>query len=236
MENLLRQWIAKRLRQTITIGDGRLGTSDIQQDIKCLGCDKFIAISERKKWCSQKCYAKNIRLRRRKKLDKKPCANCGELFRPSSIKNTLCSTPCRDSNRRFWNEQRNERARKFREKFGREKINCGYCGKTFEKTTPNRKYCSNKCRIANNYKIKTLEIKTFTATLRDVTDADIKRSQFSEEIRAFKKAGKKIVSFPTISEKQKDLIIKGCDSDSLYEDLDQFYEMNRFITNEERTK
>ena len=67
----------------------------------------------------------------------------------------------------------------------------------------------------------------WSATLREVTDADIARSQFSEEIRAFKQAGKKIVSFPEIKSEQKDFIIEGHDSDTLSEDLEQFYDVNK---------
>ena len=65
--------------------------------------------------------------------------------------------------------------------------------------------------------------------MREVTEADITRSQFSEEIRAFKEAGKKIVSFPEIKSEseQKDFIIEGHDSDTLSEDLEQFYDVNK---------
>ncbi len=63
--------------------------------------------------------------------------------------------------------------------------------------------------------------------MRTVTEADITRSQFSEELRVFKKAGKKIVSFPEVESSAKEFTIEGQDSDSLAEDLDQFYNVNK---------
>ena len=63
--------------------------------------------------------------------------------------------------------------------------------------------------------------------MREVTEADITRSQFSEELRVFKKAGRKIVSFQEVEPPALNIVIEGQDSDTLAEDLDQFYNVNK---------
>ena len=227
MENLLGQWIAKRIRKTISDGNGGVGTADIQPGIKCLGCEKSIPEHLNKRWCSQKCYQKNRRARRLRTREKIPCHYCGEYFRPKSKLNTLCSQSCKTANKKKYFEIRWEKYRDRRKQLKAVRAKCKYCGIDFEVTRPNRLYCSKECRNLNRInKFKPLKVFEWSATLREVTDADITRSQFSEEIRAFKEAGKKIVSFPEIKSSQKDFIIEGHDSDTLSEDLDQFYDVN----------
>ena len=77
MEKIFGKWIAERLRKTISNGNGRLGTEDIQPDIKCLGCENTIPEHLNKRWCSQKCYQKNRRARRIKDREYIPCSYCG---------------------------------------------------------------------------------------------------------------------------------------------------------------
>ena len=228
MEKIFGKWIAERIRKTITIGDGRLGTADIQPDIKCLGCEKSIPEHLNKRWCSQKCYQKNRRERRNKNREYIPCSYCGEYFIPKSTQNKLCSSSCQTSNKKKYFEIRWKKYRDRRKQLKPLRKKCKHCGISYEVTRPNRLYCSKECRNLNRIRIiKPLKVFEWSATLREVTDADIARSQFSEEIRAFKQAGKKIVSFPEIKSEQKDFIIEGHDSDTLSEDLEQFYDVNK---------
>ena len=60
--------------------------------------------------------------------------------------------------------------------------------------------------------------------MREVTEYDIKSSEFSEEIRAYKKSGKKIITFPAITPSSHDVHIDGVgvDNETLQEELSNF--------------
>jgi len=64
----------------------------------------------------------------------------------------------------------------------------------------------------------------FVPQLRDVTEDDIKSSQFSEEIKAFKRTGKRIITFPEIVHSTLDVNIEelGQDNEDLLEELSNF--------------
>ncbi len=66
-------------------------------------------------------------------------------------------------------------------------------------------------------------------SLREVTDHDISTSEFSEQIKAFKKSGKKIITFPPITPSTHEVNVEGygVDNDRFEEDLSNFNSRNK---------
>ena len=226
MENIFGQWIAEIIRKSSSAGSGSMAKKDSRL-IKCKGCENTFPESLNKRWCSGSCYQKNRRARRLNDREYVKCSHCGDYFLPTSRINKLCSARCQAENKKLYFEKRWAKYRDRRKKLKPKRANCKYCGVSFEVTKPNRLFCSKDCRNLNRVRPKTEKLFEWSATMRTVTEADITRSQFSEELRVFKKAGKKIVSFPEVESSAKEFTIEGQDSDSLAEDLDQFYNVNK---------
>ena len=108
---------------------------------------------------------------------------------------------------------------------------CDYCKNEFFKKKGNHIYCSHFCRDENR-KIRINREKIFPAPiLREIKESDILTSNFPEEIRAYKKSGKKIISFPHQPEPDSlDVFIDdiGTDNEKYSDDLENF---NRGIKN-----
>ena len=83
-------------------------------------------------------------------------------------------------------------------------------------------YCSSTCRSEHKFWVGKKVRIDWVPQLREVTEKDITGSDFSEEIRAFKESGKKIIVFPVIESSTLDVNIEGEDNDGLQEDLYNF--------------
>ena len=223
MENILGKWIAEKLRsKSDSAGSGRLASADSGSLIKCLGCENTFEAFANKKWCSGKCYQKFRRSQRRRDLGYINCINCQKYFLPTSIKNKLCSETCRTHNKRNYFVNRWEKYRERRKKAKPIWARCKHCGINYEITRPNRLYCSDDCRNQHKFWIKKKARIDWVPKLRKVTEKDIDSSDFSEEIRAFKEKGKKIIVFPVIESSTLDVNIEGEDNDGLQDDLYNF--------------
>ena len=223
MENIFGKWIAKIIRiKSVAAGSGRLASANAGYIVKCAGCENTFVKHSNKIWCSGSCYQKYRRSRDQKDLGYIKCINCRDYFLPTSTKNTLCSETCKRENKRNyfikrWDQHRGHRrlARPVRSK-------CKHCGIDYEVTRPNRLYCSDTCRSEHKFWVgKKAPIK-WSPILREVTEKDITGSEFSEELRAFKESGKKIIVFPVIESSTLDVNIEGEDNDGLQEDLYNF--------------
>lgn len=223
MENILGKWIAKVIRsKSSSAGSGRLASADTGSIVKCAGCENTFVKHTNKIWCSGSCYQKYRRSLDQKDLGYIKCINCREYFLPSSIKNTLCSETCKRQNKREYFIKRWNRHRGHRKSVRPIRSKCKHCGIDYEVTRPNRLYCSSTCRSEHKFWIgKKIQI-DWVPQLREVTEKDITGSDFSEEIRAFKESGKKIIVFPVIESSTLDVNIEGEDNDGLLEDLYNF--------------
>lgn len=186
---------------------------------KCLNCGKKFKPWKNKRYCRQLCYQRHKRFE--KSLIRKPkkinCLVCDKEFIPSSVRNFLCSDGCRSAHKREYHAMLSEKKRKRREAQILKKTPCRFCKKIFVVTRPNRVFCSTKCRNNSYYHEFRKPQLEWIPTLREVTDYDIKNSKFSEEIKAFKKSGKKIISFPQLTPIKIDDL--GVETDKFEEDL-----------------
>ena len=199
-----------------------MASADTGSIVKCAGCENTFVKHTNKIWCSGSCYQKYRRSLDQKDLGYIKCINCREYFLPSSIKNTLCSETCKRQNKREYFIKRWNRHRGHRKSVRPIRSKCKHCGIDYEVTRPNRLYCSSTCRSEHKFWIgKKIQI-DWVPQLREVTEKDITGSDFSEEIRAFKESGKKIIVFPVIESSTLDVNIEGEDNDGLLEDLYNF--------------
>ena len=222
MENILGKWIAQVIRsKSSSAGSGRLASTD-SGIIKCHSCENTFRRHSNKKWCSGSCYQKYRRSLDQRELDYIKCINCDEYFLPTTIKNTLCSETCRSENKRNYFIKRWDSRRVLRKNTRPVRSKCKHCGIDYEVTKPNRLYCSDTCRSEHKFWVKKKAPIKWVPILREVTEKDISSSEYSEEIRAFKESGKKIIVFPVIESSTLDVNIEGEDNDGLQEDLYNF--------------
>ena len=225
MEKVVKRWIAKVLRiEPIPNGSGTLDAKATR--IKCLNCDNTFEEYRNKRYCSQLCYQrhKRFKISQIRKPKERSCVVCAKTFVPTSTRNKICSESCRANNKRNYFVKRWKKYRARRDALKPKRSKCRYCGIDFEVTRPNRLYCSAECRNRNYLSLPKRPRLDWVPSLRDVTDHDIATSQFSEQIKAFKESGKKIITFPPITPATHDVNIDGLgvDNDRFDEDLSNF--------------
>ena len=196
------------------------------QLLKCKGCDTLIKPFKNKAYCSQKCYQKRRRTIFAKNHYSVHCGICNQLFKPKKTSDKYCSDKCRSINRRNYYSELNKRTKQHRLDNLLEGL-CRHCGKQFILTRPNKAYCTKECKEEHwKWRIKKRALTTWLPKLRDVTEKDITTSLFPEQIREYKRSGKKILTFPTLRPNTHDINIDGVgeDNDNLTEDLIIFKE------------
>ena len=224
MEDLVKRWIATILRATSTgNGSARVDEETIGR-VKCRGCDSLILPIRNKVYCSGLCYQRHHRLIKRKVHEPVICTVCSKSFIPTKVNSLRCSEVCRTIHTRQYHAHRYEEFRKRRITREIERKPCRSCGITFEVTRPNRVYCSVACKREFRYIKARKHLFDWTPSLREVTDQDIQSSEFSEQIKAYKKSGKKIITFPAITPSSHDVHIDGVgvDNETLQEELSNF--------------
>ena len=226
MEVMVRKWFAEILRFKAKSGDDSGMDKEQIRLVKCRGCaTHFEQTSNQKRaWCSGKCYQRN----KRKRRDFKDiaCDICGKIFTPNKYNQKRCGHICRLIYKRHYFHKRAETRVYVR----KSKLNikrCEFCKIQFEAVPKHKNYCSNECKnIARSRRRRTsVEIKTHTPMLREITEKDINSSAYSDEIREYQKKGKKIIKFPTIEHESPDVYIDiiGADNDGLHDDLQNFH-------------
>ena len=191
------------------------------QHIKCRGCHKTFEPYRNKVWCSDQC---RVRARWKKiQHDTKICHICGREFEPKLCSQKRCSKLCQRIWTRQYHYERYE-SNRIRRKLKVTFKACLYCGKRFEVVPANKKYCTNECKRIHRTIKRSFTKMLFVPKLRDVTEDDIKSSQFSEEIKEFKRTGKRIITFPEIVHSKLDVHIDdlGQDNEDLLEELSNF--------------
>ena len=125
----------------------------------CVVCGKvFETNNPRKKYCSKDCYFQvckkmardNARIKAKKNLKKISCVVCGKVFESSYSNQIYCSKDCclQAHRKRCYDNARIKAGKKFSEKKFRKNFSkCFGCGKKFEQSFPNEKFCSDDCRI-----------------------------------------------------------------------------------------
>ena len=222
MEKVVKRWIAKVLR-TKPISDDS-GALDAKETIKCLGCDNQFKPFKNKAYCTQLCYQRHRRLKRKRERKPLICTVCGEEFLPTKTNAKRCSEKCRKIYVQNYFADRYKKYRKRRTTKPPERRKCKHCGIEYEVTRPNRIYCSFECRNQHKFWVqKTTPVK-WAPSLREVTDKDIQTSKYAEEIKAFKASGKKIITLPTITPATHEVNVEGLgvDNDRFAEDLSNF--------------
>ena len=224
---MVKRWIARVIR----LGAARNktnGRNEENSSVKCQGCENTFKKSiQNKRFCSGSCYQKYRRSRRKKiiKKDTKVCDVCNKDFIPDKTTTKRCSLKCRAIHSRRYFEERWNKYREVKRKQSPIISQCGYCKKEFIVLKANQVYCSHLCR-ANNRKLRIKREKLLPAPrLREVTEEDINSSKYSNEIRAYKKSGKKIISFPHQPQPESfDVFINdiGTDNEKYTDDLENF--------------
>lgn len=83
------------------------------------------------------------------------CYHCGKPFwKPDAFRNRYCCLECFEAQQKEWSEQRKKQ--KEQEKKNKEPYHkvCKYCGKEFDTTYPQKKYCCKDCLYQANLKQK----------------------------------------------------------------------------------
>jgi len=230
MEKVVKRWIAKVLRvKPISDDSGAVDAEETR--IKCLNCDNTFEKFQNKAYCSQLCYQrhKRFKISQIHKPQELSCIVCGKTFVPTSTRNTICSESCRISNKRNYFEKRWKKYREHRKGLKPTRSKCKHCGIEYEVTRPNRLYCSKECRNISRLSLPKEPKLDWVPRLREVTEHDISTSEFSEQIRAYKASGKKIVSLPAITPATHEVNVEGfgVDNDRFEEDLSNFNSRNK---------
>ena len=226
MEVMVRKWFAVILLFKTKSGDDSGVDQNEIRLVKCRGCDTLFErkSTQKRVWCSGKCYQKNKRKRRNFKDI--ACDICGKIFTPNKYNQKRCGHICRLIYKRHYFHNRAETRVYVR----KSKLNikrCEFCKIQFEAVPKHKRYCSNECKnIARSRRRRTsVEIKIQAPRLREITEKDINSSAYSDEIRRYQMRGKKIIQFPTIEHESPDVYIDiiGADNDGLHDDLNNFH-------------
>ena len=225
MEVMVRKWFAEILRFKAKSGDDSGVDQNEIRLVKCRGCDTLFErkSTQKRVWCSGKCYQKNKRKRRNFKDI--ACDICGKIFTPNKYNQKRCGHICRLIYKRHYFHKRAETRVYVR----KSKLNikrCEFCQIQFEAVPKHRQYCTIECKNLSRARRRrtSVEFKIQAPSLRAVTEKDIKSSAYSEAIREYQKKGKKIIKFPTIEHESPDVYIDmiGADNDGLNDDLNNF--------------
>lgn len=97
----------------------------------CKECGLTFVAGGQAKFCSVSCRAKNGRAGGKRKIHSKECTHCGNLFLAEKTTQSLCSTQCRASSKRF-----------------KQQYQCEYCKNPFwrrKRGNDSMRYCSRDC-------------------------------------------------------------------------------------------
>tara|TARA_R110002051_G_scaffold123449_1_gene196705 strand:- start:695 stop:1381 length:687 start_codon:yes stop_codon:yes gene_type:complete len=191
---------------------------------RSINCTNTFPAKGNRNYCSSKCYQKNRYAVKPKSVK---CTECKKDFKPLRINAKRCSDVCRRVyTARFSKEYNAERR-------GASKlvpIKCKNCETVWTPKHISAMFCSIKCK--NTYKrlFKYWEVfrtreelwnKTYS---REIKQADIRSSEFAEDIKKFKQSGGKVTVLPgEVAPPSLDVYVLGEDDNNAEEEYVDHY-------------